>query len=123
MRQTRLLDLIILFTTLFLNGGCKILPSESEYQTKYFIFTFLVEADSCSYGSDVPTSFGTIYPDDSPYVIKLDTKEEMAGLMTVTNYSDSSKVYINIIKTYKRKSINRDYIIESNEQIVIDMHF
>lgn len=112
---------ITLAGLLLLAVSCGLFPSSPETTIKYFTFTFIVESDSCSYFSDAPTSYGGITKQDSPFVLKLKTEAESPGSMFVSNYSDTSNVYVNSQKKQGNRSVEKDYIVKPNEQISISM--
>ena len=82
---------------------------------------FIVEADSCGYSSDAPNSYGFLTKDDSPFIIELKTIAESPGEMGITNYSDTSNVYVNMQKTEGQRFVEKDYVVKPNEFISIGM--
>jgi len=118
-RQT--IKIITILFLISLSISCGLWPSGPETTIKYFTFTFTVESDSCLYSSDAPTSYGKITKHESPFVLELKTIAESPGSMFVTNYSETSNVYVNFKKKEGNRSVDKDYIVKPNEQISIQM--
>ncbi|PIQ08370.1 MAG: hypothetical protein COW71_12290 [Ignavibacteriales bacterium CG18_big_fil_WC_8_21_14_2_50_31_20] len=101
--------------------SCGLWPNGPELTTKYYKFTFIVEADSCRYESYIPDSDGILTSGDTPFILKLQTVSDSPGNMHVYNYSDSSNVYVNFQKTEGERFVEKDYVVKPNEFISIGM--
>ncbi len=102
--------------------SCNLLPTGPELTTKYLIFTFIVESDSCQYSSAFEKGNGLIKAYESPFVLKLESTSDDLGDLVAINFSDTSNVYVNFQKTMGEREIEKDYVISPNQSVLINMN-